>query len=62
MKLSRVANGEAFFQCVFILCDQEDEASQKAAATARRLMGKIENEHYMPHLSLLYSDMAVPDR
>ena len=62
LRFSSVSSGEVFFQCVYLLMDQADAESQRAAAIARRVLGKNENDTYMPHLSLLYSDMPTQDR
>lgn len=55
------AYGTLFHQCVYLLC-RRDPAALAAAAAARAACGLDPGEHYMPHLSLLYSDVDAPTR
>ena len=53
--------GSIFHQCVYLLCCQ-DTATLGAGQTAREVFGQEPNQPYMPHLSLLYSDMDQDSR
>mmetsp|Transcript_30140 Transcript_30140/g.71785 ORF Transcript_30140/g.71785 Transcript_30140/m.71785 type:complete len:189 (+) Transcript_30140:74-640(+) len=55
-----VGYGEAFHQCVFILC-ADDAQVLSAAEKARKFLG-LEPKPYIPHLSLLYSDIDFSQR
>ena len=57
----RVAQGEIFHQCVFILCQKTQEA-MAAAAAARQAYDLDTSAPYMPHLSLLYADVDAAAR
>lgn len=61
IKFQSVSYGEIFFQCIYMLCEPS-QPTLAAAAAARRVFGKNENDHYMPHLSLLYSGIPSPER
>ncbi|KAK9832428.1 hypothetical protein WJX74_009958 [Apatococcus lobatus] len=56
-----VSYGKMYFQCVYMLCEPS-RPTLAAAAAARRVFGKDKGDHYMPHLSLLYSDIQVAQR
>lgn len=56
-----VACGQIFHQCVYILCAKSPEA-MAAAAVAREAFGMDQSQPYMPHLSLLYSDIDMETR
>ncbi len=53
--------GSIFHQCVYLLCCQ-DTATLGAGQTAREVFGQEPSQPYMPHLSLLYSDMDQDSR
>lgn len=53
--------GSIFYQCVYILCAKSPE-TMLAAAAARKAFDKESLPPYMPHLSLLYSDMEAATR
>lgn len=61
VSFDRVACGAAFHQCVYVLC-ATDAATMQAGAAARAAYGQDPAAPYMPHLSLLYSDMPAEDR
>lgn len=48
-------------QCVYIRCKKLD-ATLQAARQSRQAFGQDVDAHYMPHLSLLYSDIAQETR
>lgn len=50
-----------FHQCVYILC-HKDAALERAASLLRQKFGMTDLQDFMPHLSLLYSDMDMPSR
>ena len=55
-----VTRGSIYYQCVY-LSVAKDEGAMAAAATAREVFG-ITTGPYMPHLSLLYSDIPQEER
>ncbi|PSC67618.1 poly(A) RNA polymerase GLD2 [Micractinium conductrix] len=57
----RVSSGAVFHQCVYLLCRQEAETMAAGAAT-RATFNQDPASRYMPHLSLLYSDIDQPER
>lgn len=60
--MSKPAVGKIFHQCVYVLCER-DEPLLKAAASARRKFGLDDTLiDYMPHISLLYSDIDFESR
>lgn len=58
VQLDHVAAGRAFYQCVYILA-KRSPALVAAGAAARAAFGLDPAEHFMPHVSCLYSDLAV---
>ena len=50
-----------YHQCVFILCRQ-DAGLERAAGLLRQKYGMSDLQDFMPHLSLLYSDMDQASR
>lgn len=48
--------GSIFHQCVYMLCHQDDP-TMKAGTQSKEAFSQDANSAYMPHLSLLYSDM-----
>ena len=60
ISFDRVSCKDTFYQCVFMLCDKADPVMQSGFC-AKAHFG-MEPEDYMPHLSLLYSDMTQPAR
>ena len=58
LRLGRVAYGKPFYQCVYVLCETSAPVME-AAAKAKAHFGLPASE-YMPHLSLLYSNIS-PD-
>lgn len=62
VKMTKPAAGNIFHQCVYILCER-DEPLMKAAASARRAFGMDDAlSDYMPHVSLIYSDIDQDTR
>ena len=60
--MTKPAAGSIFHQCVFILCEK-DEPLLEAAASVRRTLGINDDlSDYMPHISLLYSDIDLDQR
>jgi hypothetical protein len=55
-----VTYGAVFFQCVYLLCVKE--AAVMAAGAAARKAFELDTPPYMPHLSLLYSDIDPSNR
>ncbi|KAG2446365.1 hypothetical protein HXX76_000951 [Chlamydomonas incerta] len=55
-----VTRGSIYYQCVY-LSVAKDDGAMAAAATAREVFG-ITTGPYMPHLSLLYSDIPQEER
>ncbi|GLC45448.1 hypothetical protein PLESTM_001735800 [Pleodorina starrii] len=55
-----VTRGTFFYQCVFLLV-AKDEGTMAAAAPARNVFG-MTTPPYMPHLSLLYADLADEEK
>eukprot|EP00195_Chlamydomonas_chlamydogama_P007635 CAMPEP_0202912074 /NCGR_PEP_ID=MMETSP1392-20130828/56776_1 /ASSEMBLY_ACC=CAM_ASM_000868 /TAXON_ID=225041 /ORGANISM="Chlamydomonas chlamydogama, Strain SAG 11-48b" /LENGTH=194 /DNA_ID=CAMNT_0049602859 /DNA_START=247 /DNA_END=831 /DNA_ORIENTATION=+ len=51
----KVTQGAKYFQCVYLLCAEEPD-TMAAGALARKLYN-MQTPPYMPHLSLLYSDI-----
>ena len=67
LEADRVASGDLFFQCVYVLMRESDallgaHEEMTRALAARGLAPKLANPKYMPHLSLLYSDMGADAR
>lgn len=56
ISFDKVAFGGIFHQCVYVLCHQ-DPPTMKAGSAAREAFGLDPGSPYMPHLSLLYSDI-----
>ena len=48
--------GSIYHQCVYMLCHQ-DESTMKAGKQSKETFGQDASTSYMPHLSLLYSDI-----
>lgn len=61
IKLRDVSYGKIFHQCVYILCET-DEHTMAAGRVAREEYGLDPYATYMPHLSLLYSDIEPSSR
>lgn len=60
--MTKPAAGNIFHQCVYILCER-DEPLLKAAASVRRAFGMDDAlSEYMPHVSLIYSDIDQDTR
>jgi 2'-5' RNA ligase len=59
--LDHVAAGRAFYQCVYALA-KRSPAVVAAGAAARAAFGLDPKEHFMPHVSLLYSDADLAER
>lgn len=53
--------GAIFHQCVYLRC-QTNGATMDAAQRARQASGHATDAPYMPHLSLLYSDIPAEIR
>lgn len=61
VQLDHVAAGRAFYQCVYILA-KRSPAVVAAGAAARTAYGLDPAEHFMPHVSCLYSDVDLAER
>ena len=48
--------GSIYYQCVYMLCHQDDP-TMKAGTQSKEAFSQDANSAYMPHLSLLYSDI-----
>ncbi len=60
--MTKPAAGKLFHQCVYILC-QRDKPLMEAAASIRKAFNYNDDlSDYMPHISLLYSDMDQDTR
>ncbi|KAG2429140.1 hypothetical protein HYH02_014176 [Chlamydomonas schloesseri] len=60
INFTEVARGSIYYQCVYLLVDKT-EGAMAAGAAAREVFGMTTGP-YMPHLSLLYSDMPQEER
>ena len=60
IRFDLVESGQIFHQCVYILCQKSDQL-MAAGAAAKQAFG-VEPAPYMPHLSLLYSDIDIDQR
>ena len=60
IEFDKVHFGAIFFQCVYILC-KKTLATMEANSLAVKVLG-MQQWEYMPHLSLLYSDMLFTER
>ncbi|PNW77036.1 hypothetical protein CHLRE_10g419600v5 [Chlamydomonas reinhardtii] len=60
INFTEVACGSIYYQCVYLLVDKT-EGVLAAGAAARKAFG-ITTGPYMPHLSLLYSDIPQEER
>ena len=58
----RVACGDIFHQCLFILCEKTEALLAANAAARRAFNVDASAPDYMPHLSLLYSDIDISTR
>jgi hypothetical protein len=58
--LDRVASGNIFHQCIYILCSCTPELV--AAGAAARSVFAMDTPPYMPHLSLVYSEVGEAAR
>jgi 2'-5' RNA ligase len=56
-----VSYGKIFHQCVYVRCKPSD-AAMVAAKRTRQAFGHPTDAEYMPHLSLLYSDIPSDTR
>ncbi|KAG1676743.1 hypothetical protein FOA52_005032 [Chlamydomonas sp. UWO 241] len=56
-----VTRGAIYFQCIYLLC-AKDAKTMAAGAQARAVFGLSPAQPYMPHCSLLYSDMPQGER
>lgn len=56
-----VSYGAIFHQCVYVRC-KTDGATMDAAQQTRQAFGHPTDAPYMPHLSLLYSDIPAETR
>jgi hypothetical protein len=59
-KFEKAEAGGSFHQCVYLRC-QQTPALMKAAELTRERLG-IEQGAYMPHLSVVYGDLAPEAR
>ncbi|EFN53969.1 hypothetical protein CHLNCDRAFT_135910 [Chlorella variabilis] len=64
ISFARAACGAIFHQCVYLLCETQPDTMQAraAGAAARAAFGQDPAAAYMPHLSLLYSDISELER
>jgi hypothetical protein len=58
--LDRVSSGSIFHQCVYVLCNETTELMETGAAARRAF--EMDSIRYMPHLSLVYSDIDPAKR
>jgi 2'-5' RNA ligase len=61
VELDHVAAGRAFYQCVYILA-KRSPAVVAASAAARAAFGLDSAEHFMAHVSVVYSDADLAER
>jgi hypothetical protein len=61
IEFEKVSSGDIFHQCVYILCKASDPLNS-AARAAKEAFGLDPCTPYMPHLSLVYSDMSTEHR
>ncbi len=56
IKFDHPAYGGIYHQCVYMLCHQDD-ATMRAGQLSKEAFSQGQTSSYMPHLSLLYSDI-----
>ncbi|DBA77639.1 TPA: hypothetical protein ACH3X1_009437 [Trebouxia sp. C0004] len=56
IKFNHPAYGGMYHQCVYMLCHQDD-AAMRAGQLSKETFSQGQTSSYMPHLSLLYSDI-----
>lgn len=56
MNFDHPAYGGIYHQCVYMLCHQDD-ATMRAGQLSKEAFSQGQTSSYMPHLSLLYSDI-----
>jgi hypothetical protein len=56
IRFDKPSASTTYHQCVFILCHKE-AGLERAAGLLRQKYGMSDLQDFMPHLSLLYSDM-----
>jgi Cyclic phosphodiesterase-like protein len=61
IEFDKVAHGNIYHQCVYILCKATEELLV-AGKAAKEAFGLDPSAVYMPHLSLIYSDMNIENR
>lgn len=61
IKFDKPGYGSIYHQCVYMLCHQDD-ATMKAGTQSKEAFSQDANSTYMPHLSLLYSDVDESTR
>jgi 2'-5' RNA ligase len=61
ISLKKVACLGEYFRCVFIKADKT-EGLMNAHQDARALFKQEEDDKYMPHLSLVYGDLTLPQK
>ncbi|KAH7624734.1 putative Cyclic phosphodiesterase [Nannochloris sp. 'desiccata'] len=61
IEFDKVTYGNIYHQCVYILCKASEDLS-RAGRAAKEAFNLDPSTPYMPHLSLIYSDMSSSDR
>eukprot|EP01026_Neomeris_dumetosa_P025314 TRINITY_DN2083_c0_g1_i1.p2 TRINITY_DN2083_c0_g1~~TRINITY_DN2083_c0_g1_i1.p2 ORF type:complete len:197 (-),score=26.74 TRINITY_DN2083_c0_g1_i1:437-979(-) len=61
LKFKDVSFGSQFFQCVYLLINEDEEVMNAAKVAREEIVGEVDKP-YMPHLSLLYSDIDEEQR
>jgi 2'-5' RNA ligase len=61
LEFQDVSYGSIFHQCVYVRC-KTTEAAMDAAKRTRQAFGHPTDAQYMPHVSLLYSDIPSESR
>jgi len=63
MRMTRIEKGSQFHQCVFILVEKSEILKRYFDETCSMFdRDETGESHYMPHLSLLYSDISEEER
>jgi 2'-5' RNA ligase len=62
IQFDRVTSGNIYHQCIYILCNQTSKDLTSAGRKAKEAFNLDPSTPYMPHLSLVYSDMSTEDR
>eukprot|EP00890_Picochlorum_soloecismus_P001436 jgi/Picsp_1/2293/NSC_05757-R1_protein len=63
MRMARIDKGSHFHQCVFVLVEKSDILKKYFDETCVVFgLDESSGKHYMPHLSLLYSEISQEER